>query len=109
MASNVFMLSYTVSRKEVHSYYDHKAKSAADHVRDKIPKVNQYWETHGDVDTTLTGNMDLSGYLDKISAARSMISEKIKPLFKEVPSDFKPEVSCVLVVNGINDLIKFNL
>lgn len=109
MASNIFMLSYTVSRKEVRPWYADEAKHFADQVRNNIPKLKQEWDTHGDVETTLTGTMDLFVYTNKVSAAKTIISKEISSLLDAVPSQYKPEVSCVLLVNGINELIEFKL
>lgn len=109
MATNTFMLSYTVHRKETLSYEADEAKQWADHVRNQIPTVKEDWSTHAGVETTLTGTMDLYGSYDKVGLAKTSISKEIKPLFKDVPSKFKPDVLCVLLVNGIDVVIKFQL
>ncbi|MDD2032069.1 hypothetical protein [Pseudomonas sp. 39167] len=109
MASNIFMLSYTVHRKETPSYDADEAKYWADHVRNQIPTVKEDWSTHAGVETTLTGTMDLYGSYNKVGLVKTSISTEIKPLFKDVPIKYKPEVLCVLLVNGIDEVIKFQL
>lgn len=109
MASNIFMLSYTVHRKETLSWEADDAKYWADNVRNQIPTVKEDWDTHVGVETTLTGIMDLYGSYNKVGAAKTVISKEINPLFKDVPSKYKPDVLCVLLVNGIDEVIKFQL
>ena len=109
MAFNIFMLSYTVHRKETSSWDADEAKHWADHVRNQIPTTKEGWDTHAGVETTLTGTMDLYGSYNKVGAAKTFISKEINPLFKDVPSKYKPVVLCVLLVNGIDEVIKFQL
>ncbi|HDS1738697.1 hypothetical protein NPS49_02375 [Pseudomonas putida] len=109
MASNTFMLSYTVSRKETPYYDVDDATHWAKHVRDHIPSIKQDWDTHNGVETTLTGTMNLYGFYDKVGAAKAHISKEITPLFEGVPRKYKPDVLCVLVVNGVDEVIKFTL
>lgn len=109
MASNIFMLSYTVHRKETPSWEADDAKYWADNVRNQIPTVKEDWDTHAGVETTLTGTMDLYGSYNKVGAAKTNISKEINPLLKDVPSKYKPDVLCVLLVNGIDEVIKFQL
>ncbi|MBX8516941.1 hypothetical protein K5D69_19855 [Pseudomonas cichorii] len=110
MASNLFMLSYTVSRKEKASSYESElSKDFADQVRNKILNIENGWNKHAEVETTFTGTIHLDGFYNKASLAKKIISKEISPLLKDIPYDYKPIVSLVLLVNGLNEVVEFTL
>lgn len=110
MASKLFMLSYTVSRKEKDSSSENdRSKTYADHVRDQILNIQNGWKKHPDVETTFTGAINLDGFYNKAGAAKDSISKEISPLLKDVPSQYKPAISLVLMVNGLDEVVEFKL
>lgn len=110
MASKLFMLSYTVSRKEKDtSYENERSKTWADFVRDKIFNIQNGWKKHTDVETTFTGIIDLDGFYDKVEAAKANISKEISLFLKDVPYQYMPVVSLVLLVSGLDEVVEFKL
>lgn len=108
--ASLFMLSYTVSRKEKISTDENKrSKDWADNIRDQILNIQNGWKKYSDVETTFTGALELDGFYVKAGAAKTIISNEILPFLKEVPLEYKPVVSLVLLVNGLNEVIEFKL
>lgn len=110
MSAKVFMLSYTVARKVKSSTReDDHSKAIADRVRDQILNIKNGWESHPDIETTLTGVMDVDGFLNKAAMAKSLITNEIKPFLSDIAADYKPSISLLLVVNGLNEVVSFKL
>jgi hypothetical protein len=104
------MLSYTVSRKEKYSLHENeRSKNYADTVRDQIFNIENGWVRHEGVETTFTGTIDIEHFFDKIGSAKQSISKEISPFLKGVPSEYKPVISLVLLVNGLKEVIEFKL
>ncbi|WP_072430808.1 MULTISPECIES: hypothetical protein [unclassified Pseudomonas] len=110
MTSKLFMLGYTVSRKEKDSSYENdRSKNWADHVRDKILNIQNAWKKHANVETTFTGTIDLDVFYDKAGAAKANISKEISLLLKDGPSQYVPVISLVLLVSGLNEVVEFKM